>query len=166
METATKAARERAKEGFPVRVKKVLANTQYKTPYGFTSGKKKTGFSKATLSAWFRKRGSRFPVTDALLEFARMTGASLDYLVFGEGPEFRGQQVPHADLTEMLQKEVARQLSQSGPLGILIAQQLSDGETILRNAVKKEYELFRVAFIKKHATPAEAESLLGGRRRQ
>jgi hypothetical protein len=164
METAAVPGRESPQEGFPARVRKVLARTRYKTPYGFTKGKKKSGFSNATLMGWFRKRGSRFPVSKSLLEFVRLTGASLDYVVMGEGPEFRGQDVPTGELAEMLRKEVVRRFTHEfSELGPSFAKWLPDPETILRDTTKQQLLRFRDAWIRRvtveqrPAAPAKAQ---------
>jgi hypothetical protein len=139
------------RKGFQARVRKVLSDTQYKRPYGFTQGPRKSGFSHATLKAWLRTKAPRFPVTPALIEFAQLTGASLDYLILGEGPEFRSQVLPIGDLGAMLRTEIARRLTHGGfPAGVLIAHDLPDGAILLREITTVRYKEWSAAFRKRY----------------
>jgi len=163
--THTRQDRDVLAKGFQGRVRKVLSDTQYKNPYGFTQGPRSRGFSHATLKAWLRTSKPRVPVTPALIEFAQLTGASLDYLILGEGPEFRGQALPIGELAVMLRAEIARRLTDGGfPLGVLIAHELPDGDALLRQIANVRYKEWRAAFLKRFADDAGAAPVKGDQR--
>jgi hypothetical protein len=144
MMTVTGKEKMDRQEFFRTRVLKVLADTQYKNPYGLTRGPK-SRFPEGTLKAWLRKNKPRFPANRALLEFARLTGVSLDYLILGEGPQFRGQLRTTPELADALRGELAIRLVHSGVDGEVLPQGiveplLPDGETILHDAFQQQLQ--------------------------
>lgn len=80
---------------------------RYRSNYDFC---KRHELPSSTVSGWLNAKEPRMPDTPFLVKFAREHGLSVDWLLFGDGPELRATSVAVNDFAVELRTQVVAEI--------------------------------------------------------